>query len=220
MSYGTLHYGLGAVAFNAAEPWCSPEHPSGSCSPTSGIAKPMTNEALAAFKELQNQLNRVAQVKGWSKTPVDGRIGPLTIALYNKVAGAKGFTPARDHNHLAAGAWTGAAAKWVSDFASSMGAPAYVKPPVWPPSIATKPSASGGMPVDPPASGVMDAVFAMGPIGLIAIGGVGFLGYKMYMGGKPKGGKYPTRRARRDSQRRIRRLPLKAARARRRRTRR
>ena len=80
MTYLVRNPALGAV-MDPDEPWCSPEHPSGSCSPSAGMAKPMTTAALNAFKALQDQLNRVASIKSWSKVPVDGRIGSGTVAL-------------------------------------------------------------------------------------------------------------------------------------------
>lgn len=50
-----------------------------------GVCKPSTFAALATFKDLQNQLNRVASITGTTRIVVDGDIGPGTVGLYTKV---------------------------------------------------------------------------------------------------------------------------------------
>jgi hypothetical protein len=50
-----------------------------------GICKAANLTALNYVKELQRQLNRVAQVKGFGKVGVDGEVGPGTLALFAKV---------------------------------------------------------------------------------------------------------------------------------------
>ncbi len=50
-----------------------------------GVCKPSTFAALAKFKELQAQLNRVSAVTGGAPIVVDGDIGPGTVGLYSKV---------------------------------------------------------------------------------------------------------------------------------------
>lgn len=50
-----------------------------------GIVKPSTPTALAIFKDLQAQLNRVASVTGNKVIMVDGDIGPGTVALFAAV---------------------------------------------------------------------------------------------------------------------------------------
>ncbi len=57
------------------------------------VAKPQNFPALAAAKDLQMQLNRVAKAKGFGTISVDGAIGPGTIALLNKGAVVGGFPP-------------------------------------------------------------------------------------------------------------------------------
>jgi hypothetical protein len=49
-----------------------------------GICKPMTFAALAAFKNVQTQLNRIAKAKGWPAIGVDGALGPSAVALFNR----------------------------------------------------------------------------------------------------------------------------------------
>jgi hypothetical protein len=55
-----------------------------------GVCKATNITALNYVKELQRQLNRVAQVKGFSKIAADGEIGPGSLALFAKVQGAAG----------------------------------------------------------------------------------------------------------------------------------
>jgi hypothetical protein len=55
-----------------------------------GGCKPTNLTALTYAKNLQSQLNRVAQVKGFGKIGVDGEIGPGTQALFAKVQTAAG----------------------------------------------------------------------------------------------------------------------------------
>lgn len=53
-----------------------------------GVCKPTTFAALAIFKGLQAQLNRVAAVTGSKPIMIDGDIGPGTVGLYAAVKGA------------------------------------------------------------------------------------------------------------------------------------
>jgi len=69
--------------------WCSDENPQGSCVALRDICKPMTWDALDTFKELQRACNRVAEAKGWKYLDVDGRIGPLTRGMVNKIVAGK-----------------------------------------------------------------------------------------------------------------------------------
>lgn len=55
-----------------------------------GICKAANITALNYVKELQRQLNRVAQVKGFAKVGVDGEVGPGTLSLFTKVQTAAG----------------------------------------------------------------------------------------------------------------------------------
>ncbi len=54
------------------------------------VCKAANLTALNYVKELQRQLNRVAQVKGLGKIGVDGEVGPGTLALFTKVQAAAG----------------------------------------------------------------------------------------------------------------------------------
>jgi len=61
-----------------------------------GVCKPSTTATLAAFQNLQTQLNRVAQAKNLPKVAVDGDVGPGTVALagYVKAVAAADATGA------------------------------------------------------------------------------------------------------------------------------
>lgn len=50
-----------------------------------GVCKPNDSTTLSAFKELQRQMNRVADVLGLTKIPVDGAIGSQTLGLMNQI---------------------------------------------------------------------------------------------------------------------------------------
>ena len=63
-----------------------------------GVCKPSTTATLAAFRNLQTQLNRVAQAKSLPKIAVDGDIGPgtLNLAAYVKGVAAADATGSGD----------------------------------------------------------------------------------------------------------------------------
>lgn len=50
-----------------------------------GVCKPSTVSALATFKRLQTQLNRIAAAKSIPTIAIDGDIGPGTVTLFGKV---------------------------------------------------------------------------------------------------------------------------------------
>lgn len=55
-----------------------------------GVCKPSNFYTLGLFRQFQEQLNRVAQIKGFGKVTVDGDIGAGTVSL----AAAAGVVPA------------------------------------------------------------------------------------------------------------------------------
>jgi hypothetical protein len=87
-----------------ASDWNSTKYP--------GVCKPTNFGALAKFKELQTQLNRVAQAKGLGKIGVDGDIGAGTVNLLRSIVTAS----AADRGASS----TGTYATVVYSFASSM----------------------------------------------------------------------------------------------------
>jgi hypothetical protein len=156
-----LHYPLGAIP--EAE-WCSPANPQGDCKPYAGICKPMTFDSLALFKDLQNQINRIASIAGWSKIRIDGSVGPKTTAAAAKaIQFIGGFSPgagcdavARSADKIAADLKRGADAK---------GAPAVVKGP---PAPKRGPSPAPGVPGPLPKEAGFTAMLTS-PLGLVAL---------------------------------------------------
>ncbi|MCJ7752704.1 MAG: hypothetical protein MUQ65_16725, partial [Armatimonadetes bacterium] len=150
---------------DTSEPWCSVAHPSGNCTPIPGVVKALTPEMLNTFKAVQTQANRVAQIKGYTKIGVDGRIGPATVALVNKCLGSSYSSP----DNLAASSPANIAYV-LQTTATALGAPSSVSSPT--PRSPSSAAPGGGVfnPTAPP-SFLNEAVsMAMSPIGLLAIG--------------------------------------------------
>ena len=150
-----------------------------------GVCKPMNFPALNFAKALQQQMNRVAQVKDWSKVSEDGAIGPGTVALFAKIKAAFPTTVMGDTSscsYLAADA--DVLAEQVRQVADSLKAPAQVSPaPGAAPSIVTK----SGQTVIAPVSGgtgssVIDSTFGGMTSGqkVVLAGLVGGIGYVLY----------------------------------------
>ncbi len=143
-----------------------------------GVCKPSDFSTLAKFKALQEQINRLAQVKGTPKIAVDGDLGAGTVSAYNKAMG----TGLSSCSQLA-GAVSAFTAQ-VRMAADSAGAPSRVSgpAPTTAPSIVTP---AGSLVVAPPGAGnpmaasVYDAFGSLGGIGKIAAlgiaGGIGYL---------------------------------------------
>ncbi|HMG58030.1 MAG TPA: hypothetical protein VK601_31230 [Kofleriaceae bacterium] len=154
-----------------------------------GVCKPQNFPALAASRELQNQLNRVAQMKGFSKISSDGAIGPGTLTLFRQVQAIAAGSVMGD-----ASACTGIApdvdvlSVQVKAVADSLGAPATVSGPLFsnPPSILTK----SGKTVVPPDAGVLGMLGQLSGVEKIAIVGLaGGIGYLLMTGAKKRRGK-------------------------------
>lgn len=208
--------GLGDTNFGSVVPrWCSATHPQAGCSPIAGVAKPMDVATLDLFKELQRQLNRVAQAKGYPKTDVDGRIGPGTIKLYQRAFNQTGITC--DTLAVVASSVV-QSAKALADQAS---VPATVPGPIVPLSPPSTANPDGTV-SDPPGVGVLSLIPGLAAaipggnlgflVAIVAVGG----GVGWYANKKGKGGRRTTggRRARRLG--RARRAKARAVRRRRR----
>jgi hypothetical protein len=134
--------------------------------------------------ELQYQLNRTAAVKGYAKIGVDGLLGSKTIVLYNKVMGTSvNGLDVLSMAILAAGSGVIAKARMLADGAK---APATVSAP---PSKYRTPSVNANGSVNSsqgPASMIPDGVFDLftSPLGLVAMAGLGYVGYRYYKGKK------------------------------------
>jgi hypothetical protein len=143
-----------------------------------GVCKPQNFPALTAAREFQRQMNRVAQVKGFSKVSSDGALGPATLTLFRSVQAASAGSVMGDPSSCMGVApdvdVLGAQIKTLAD---SLGAPATVSDPVGIslPTIVTK----SGQRVVAPDSGILGA-FAMMPaiekLALLGVaGGIGYL---------------------------------------------
>lgn len=189
--------GLGDTNFGSVVPnFCSVASPKPGCSPIPGVVKPMDAATLDLFKELQRQLNRVAQAKGYPKIDVDGRIGPGTVKLYQRAFNQTNLTP--DTVALVASSVV-QSAKALADQAK---VPATVPGPVVPLSPPSTANPDGTV-ADPPGIGLLGLV--PGLAAAIPGGNLGFLAAIGLVGGgvwwwtskKGKGGARSARRARR-----------------------
>lgn len=151
-----------------------------------GVCKPQNFPALDATREMQRQLNRVAQVKGFAKTAVDGAVGPGTLALFTKVQGVSGGqvmgTPSSCMGVAPDVDVLGAQIKLLAD---SLGAPATVDGPVTlaPATIVTK----SGKTLVAPDAGLLGAVASLSGVEKLALlGALGGIGYLLLSGDKKK----------------------------------
>lgn len=186
----------GAVTADQADPDDNVNQTAGGGSVTAadftsvnGVCKARNFPALAAAKELQAQLNRVAQQKKFGKIAVDGAIGPGTLALFRQVqAAAAGAVMGDPSSCAGVAADADVLSEQVKAYANSLGAPAQVSGAVSLsyPSIVTK----SGKTVVPPDAGPAGAFASMSSIERLAIVGVaGAIGYLVYTGAKRRRGR-------------------------------
>lgn len=155
-----------------------------------GVCKPLNFPALGYVKTMQQQMNRVAQVKGFSKIGVDGAVGPGTLALLVKIQQASaGEVMGNTSSCIYVAGDADVIGEQVKSYADSLGAPAQVSGPPAVPAIVTQ----AGLPLAaPPGSGVGASVSGAfsgmtgGQKALLAgmTGGIGFLLYKKMKKGK------------------------------------
>jgi hypothetical protein len=152
----------------------------------SGVCKPANFPALGVARELQNQLNRVAQVKGFSKIAPDGAIGPGTLALFRKVQALSPTAIMGDPSScMGVAPDVDVLSGQVKTFADTLGAPATVDGPLAlsVPSITTK----SGQTVIAPDAGLLGGLAGMSTIEKLALLGVaGGVGYLLVTKGKKK----------------------------------
>jgi len=149
-----------------------------------GVCKPQNFPALNAVRAFQQQLNRVAQVKGLSKVSVDGAIGPGTLALFRSVQAASGGSVmGNPATCMGVAPDVDVLAMQVKDLADTLGAPATVSGPlaITVPTIVTK----SGKTVVAPDGGIAASLASMSGIEKLAIAGVaGAIGYLVITGKK------------------------------------
>jgi hypothetical protein len=140
-----------------------------------GVCKPQNFPALAASRELQGQLNRVAQMKGFGKISTDGAIGPGTLALFKQVQSIAAGSVMGDPSSCAGIAPdVDVLSGQVKAVADTLGAPATVSGPLLssPPSILTK----SGKTLVPPDVGLLDSLSSVEKIAVVGLaGGIGYL---------------------------------------------
>jgi hypothetical protein len=162
-----------------------------------GICKPKNFPALGSARAFQGQLNRVAQVKNFSKVATDGAIGPATLALFKKVQAA---APAGSIMGDAASCMTVAPdvdvlGQQVQAFADSLGAPAQVSGPLSTsvPTITTK----SGATVLAPDAGLMGSLATLSSVEKLALLGLaGGIGYVLWNKSKKRRASGTTARRR------------------------
>lgn len=151
-----------------------------------GVCKPMNFPALATVRAFQQQLNRVAQIKGFSKIAADGAVGAATMALFKKVQAAApaGQIMGDASTCLNISADVDVLGQQVQVFADALGAPAAVSasPSLSPPSITTK----SGATVIAPDAGILGSLATLSGAEKLAVLGVaGGIGY-MLLKKKPR----------------------------------
>jgi hypothetical protein len=155
-----------------------------------GVCKPSTTDALATFRRMQTQLDRVATVKGLPLIAVDGDIGPGTIGLFSKLkqeivsyAMANQDVAASTKIALATSCAQVASvadviANEAESYADSLNAPSKPAspPPAKPPTLVLQ---TGQEVPAPMSADILEAFKNIGTTGMLAIGaamlGIGFL---------------------------------------------
>lgn len=137
-----------------------------------GVCKPMNLPALAAVRAFQGQLNRVAQMRGFSKIATDGAVGPATLGLFRLVQSAAAGSVMGDASTcMGVAPDVDVLAAQIGAYADSLGAPATVSAAVslHPPTILTKSGAS----IVAPDSGITGELAKLSGIEKMALLGVG-----------------------------------------------
>jgi hypothetical protein len=184
------------------------------CTKYPGICKPSDSATLAIFKNLQAQLNRVAQGLGLSKISVDGDIGNDVLSLISQISanmsqGGVSADPARNIL-IQAGAYSSVDAASNADTlanacvaaASQMNVPAKITQPAS--GSSTLVSASGAeqkvSTPTPASASILDSLGGLSTTEMLAIGaGLGAIAY--VVGKKPKRGAGGAKSSRKTSAR-------------------
>jgi hypothetical protein len=179
-----------------------------------GVCNPSDADTLAVFKNLQAQLNRVAQAGGIAKVTVDGSIGPATVALLAKIVSfltdsTPSVDPARNIllgtagyqcTDIASNAdMLGNAAQGVAD---AMSIPPKVSQPSGASTLVSSTGATTKITTaTPAAASLVDSLQGMDPMTLLmAAGAVGAVIY--FSGGKKRRSRKSTKSSRKHSSRR------------------
>jgi hypothetical protein len=152
-----------------------------------GICKPMDKDTLDQVVAMQQQLNRLAQLKAIPKIAPDGDVGPATVALVNKMKEvvldlttdtSTCLAVAMNADVIASNAQMAADAAGVP---SSVSAPTPPKPPSY-----VLPSGTTVTPPSSSAASISDAFGGMSTTTLLLLG-VGVVGVGYMVANKRKG---------------------------------
>lgn len=151
-----------------------------------GVCKAKNFPALNASREMQRQLNRVAQVKGFTKISADGDVGAATLALFRRVqALSPGGIMGDPTSCMGIAPDVDVLGAQVKALADSLGAPATVSGPIAisVPTIVTK----SGQSVAAPDAGLLGSLATLSGVEKIALLGVaGGIGYLLLAGKKKR----------------------------------
>lgn len=144
-----------------------------------GVCKPKNFPALAASRGFQEQLNRVAQMKGFKKVTADGAIGPATLALFRQVQSvSSGGVMGDPSSCMGVAPDVDVLGAQVMAVADSLSAPAKVSGPTLSVAIPTIKTNSGKTLVAPdaPVVGALAGMSSIEKVALLGVaGGIGYL---------------------------------------------
>ena len=183
--------------------------PAGPLSPfttISGVCYATSSDVLSTFKNLQRQMNRVADKMGTAKIGVDGQIGPQTIALLSAIKSSpltSGGTAAAWQNFIAnqdtsscsaIAAQAITLAQMIGAMADSLGVPSSVTSPA-PASTPVIANGSGQLVPQGPAASLGDTWNNLSSAtklvaGAVAVGAIVLATKKSKKGGASKGRRY------------------------------
>jgi hypothetical protein len=151
-----------------------------------GVCKPKNFIALNYVKELQRQMNRVAQMKGFGKISVDGSIGSGTQGLLKKIQSVTTGVMGTTTSCIGVAADADVIGDQVRVAADGMGAPATVSGPATGSSASQIALANGKIATVPgTGDGIMGAFTSLGDTEkLVMVGLLGGIGYVIYKGKK------------------------------------
>lgn len=140
-----------------------------------GVCKPSNFPALNVVRWFQEQLNRVAQVKGFSKVSPDGAVGPATLTLFRKVQAAApaGSIMGDANSCMTVAPDVDVLGQQIQTYADSLGAPAKVSGPILSTSVPTIQTKSGQTVVAPDAGflGQLATLSSVEKLALLGVGG-------------------------------------------------
>lgn len=151
-----------------------------------GVCKPTSEPTLRIVQGVQDQVNRIAQAKGFAKIQRDGDIGTLTLSAIRSAKAASGGRVTIDTTNCSTvGGQIQQAFVELRAFADAIGAPSSATPP----KLTSQPSIATPLGLKPVAAsaGLLDAVRGMPLPMKLAFGGImAGIGYFVFLD-KPRG---------------------------------